>query len=50
MELETIDPFISHLQLPVAWQALILLPGVQRSVRKAVGWRHGDDTGIKACL
>ena len=41
---------MSHLQLPIAWQALILLPGIQRIVRKDVGWLHGDDTGIRACL
>jgi len=36
MELETIDPFIRHLQLPVAWEALILLPSIQCSVCKDV--------------
>lgn len=37
MEMETIDPFISHLQLPIAWPALVLLPSIQHIVCKDVG-------------
>lgn len=48
MKLETIKTFIRHLQLPTAWQALILLPSIQCSAHENVGWPHGDDTNIQA--